>query len=336
MADEELSLIDANLTEEELAALEDDDDDLEQLTLDELAAEINKDDGPEEIIASDKEKGKGEGDDDDEGDDDQKAKPDANQSDDDNEPAKDEGQNKAEEANAGEGDDDADDDLNDVDALPKSLDLTDANERLRKNAEQIDRLEAQALKIAEDEDDGELTAVEARIKRREIDKQINKLNDENTEIRIDAKLRQDNAKDNWFDNVVPTFLDQNPIYSDNKAMAQVFDNTVRELQTQVIAAGKNPLSPSILLKAHKMIKAQMPGMFAAATPKADPSPKDEPKAKAPEKGRERVPTLSDVPSASDNIGTNTKFAALDKLDGEEYERAFEKLSDAEQEEYLSQ
>lgn len=338
-----------NLTEEELALLSDDDDDiLESKTLDELGGEVQIIDGDdiEEVIPS---SNKEEGDDDDdnaEGDDDgdgEEGEANADAANENNADAKDDADpapedKKPDETPEADENTDDDDELSSLRDLPKSQNVEVANSELERIHNDLAELKKQRLSVAEDVDDGELTNMEGRVKIDEIEAKMDALKDKSMEIRTSFKLSVDNAKEHWFETTVPHFTDANPIYTTNNAMAEVFNNTVVAMQEKAIASGKDPLSPAILEKADAAIRKQMPQMFAA--PKADPAPdeKNEKKvAEKPKRDRQRVPSLADVPAAQEDIGTSNKFKALDDLPpGQAYEDAFAKLSPAEQEEYMNQ
>ena len=333
MSDEQLSILDENLTDEEREALKDDSaDELEQMTMDELAAynheQDNKEDDPKdevEDVADAEDTGdkpdekadtKAETDD----------KPeDAGAKGDDAKPA----QSEVEDTT-----DDVEDDAEpEIEALPQKLNHQAANEKLQGLESTMEDLRTDRLKLAQDLDDGEISALEHRKKLDAIEQEMDEAKEAATDIKLNFKLSQDNATENWFENVVPSFNDQNTIYTTNKTMAKLLDTTVRELQVEAAKSGKNPLSPAILRIAHKRISAEMPQMFSGATQAG----KQADKAEKPAGDRKRIPTLADVPAAADDSGlTNSKFAALDKLTGEAYENAIMALTPKEHDEYMNQ
>jgi len=345
--DDQLSILDDNLTEEERAALDDDTGaDLEDLTLDELAAQLDADqdddsdnethdeddDAPNTSDKSNNENdSKAETDDKPENAD---AKDlDAGEDTKEDKPSSAEGEDATDDAPTTD-DDVSDDESEELAPLPERLNASSANAKLEELNEKIEDLSAERLKIAQDLDDGEISALEHRKKLDAIEAQMDASKDAVRDIRTDFRLATNDARENWFENVVPSFNEQNKIYTENSAMEQLLDSTVRTLQQQAAKEGKNPLSPKILTIAHNRIKKQMPQMFGSVSTTAT---KTADKVEKPKGERARVPTLADVPAAADDSGlTNSKFAAIDRLSGEEYEKAFMALSEAEQDEYLAQ
>lgn len=178
-------------------------------------------------------------------------------------------------------------------------------------------------------DDGELTSAE-------YNEQIEKLDDELDtlkETKMRAGISEDTRKHNFLNRDVPTFLNEHAEYVPGSGRYRELDRHLRELQSEASKAGKDPLDPQLIADAHTLVEKEWgPAAGAKPAPKA-PAGK-EPPARRPA----APPTLGGLPSAdAEDAGIDGgEYAYLDRLQGEEYEAAFAKLTPAQQEEYLQQ
>ena len=255
-------------------------------------------------------------DEDDDGDDD-KAKPDA-----------DDGDDKAKDT-AAESDDDpakAKQDDPAADDTPAGEDDAPPARRPTALAQLPEDYDDQVAKIGTDKealvgkfDEGDITMSEYH-------KELDALNRKERELerlkdRVEYEVRA--AATHWRDVVVAGFLDKHPEYQDNQMLLGLLDQEVRKQQV----ANEDQFNPDYLTNAHKHISAGLPQVFKQA--KAEAKPKRE---------IPQVPSLANVPAADVDQPGDDKFAMLDRLadkDPVAYERALDKLSEAEREEYLA-
>jgi hypothetical protein len=134
--------------------------------------------------------------------------------------------------------------------------------------------------------------------------------------------------------VVPRFLKEHPEYNGakNPVLYRALDGEVRALQEAAGKSGENYLSPALLRKAHANVQKAFGRKDAAVTPpgkgKAKPTLPD--KSQKPDTPR----TLARVPADSVDDLDGGKFERMDRLRATDYETAFEKMSQAERDEYL--
>ena len=117
-----------------------------------------------------------------------------------------------------------------------------------------------------------------------------------------------------------------------KALYGALNQVVKDLDADPENAGLSGMA--ILVKADKIVKKAF-GITEKEKPKE--TPKDKPKEKdkkPPAKLPDENKSLSDVPEAQRN-STDGPWAALDKLSGEAYERALEKLTPEQRNRYES-
>ncbi|EHK57642.1 hypothetical protein [Allomesorhizobium alhagi] len=184
----------------------------------------------------------------------------------------------------------------------------------------LDEIETKKDEIAQKFDDGELTAKEMRAA-------LKPLDDERDQIKeqlLKAALSSESAIDTWKQRTVPDFIKSHPEYKPGTIRYRALDAEVRALQAEADGSGK--LSAAILAKAHQKIVSELgevPG-----SKKVEDRDKN--------KRRDLPPNLANVPAADlTETDDGSEFAYLDRLDGVEYEKALEKLSDEKREQYLA-
>lgn len=120
------------------------------------------------------------------------------------------------------------------------------------------------------------------------------------------------------------FLTKNPAYTEDslrgKALFGMLDAAVRTLAADPANADKSGYQ--ILQMAHKEVVGIVKGAANAPkeTPSSVPATGAKPKAAKPD-----IATLGDVPASAANVGEDP-FAAIDRLDGEAYEAALERMT----------
>lgn len=202
--------------------------------------------------------------------------------------------------------------------------------------------------LAEQFDNGDLTAKEFQAKLTELD-------DEKFEVKMAiqrADMAEEVRKDNWFNKVVPDFLDTHPHYKPTEdgetTLSDALDTTVRRLQVAAIEKGQDPMSPDILARADRSIRKAFAGLLGQAAEEAE-AEADPKKASATEKAKAAVKaagprkapptTLATVPAADGEATDGGAFASLDRLmesDPEAFEDAVARLPSHERERYLAQ
>lgn len=194
--------------------------------------------------------------------------------------------------------------------------------------------------LADKFDNGDLTA-------REYQTELDTLSKEERKIERDldkAQMARDMRESTWFQQTVPAFLAEHTQYEENETLSAMLDAEVRRQQTAAHKAGEDPLSPTILAKAHKEIVKAVSGLTGKAAEDdddaedvktaADKAAKAAGKRKAPPK------TLAKVPASdAEDTDDGGKFASLDRLADKDpiaFEDAFARLPEHEQEAYLAQ
>lgn len=195
---------------------------------------------------------------------------------------------------------------------------------------QLKELNEKRLAVAEQFDQGEITAKELIAQTAEIDAQIRRL-----ERQIDrAEATRDQAERAWQDHTVPAFLADHPHYRDNPALLGLLDQEVRRLQVAASESGKNPLSPAILAAADQAIRDQL-GKIGVALPAKTPAAKPE---KSDQSLKPKIPpSIANLPATDITDTDDGRYSGLDRLaerDPVAYEAALARMSDAEREAYL--
>lgn len=205
------------------------------------------------------------------------------------------------------------------DALPQAP--ADADEKLADIAQR-------KKELVQKFDNGELTS-------EELFDAKDKLDEEALEIKLSVREAQraaEQAERAWFGSIVPDFLASHGAYDaeKNPTVFSMMNAEVTRLQNEAIEAGRNPFVPSILTAAHENITKAIAGLSG--------QPPAEPKKAAPQPKPEMPPTLANVPAAEHHDVDGGKFASLDRLadrDPLAFEDAFAKLPESDREAYLA-
>ncbi|CAM8654929.1 hypothetical protein [Sphingobium cupriresistens] len=184
-------------------------------------------------------------------------------------------------------------------------------------------------------DDGEITT-------KEFTAALNKLNDEKNQL-TNALSQQESADkavhERWYKDV-NQFLDKNPELKANDTRLQSFDAVVRRVTGDPANAS---LSNKKQLELAKTTWREEMGYSEPAKTEPKPAPKTadgKPDGKKPASAKPALPpTLHNVPAADIEIGDDGKFSHLEALlnTGKtiEFEAALARLSEADQQDYLS-
>ena len=193
----------------------------------------------------------------------------------------------------------------------------------------LDAIKAEKKGLAEQLDDGEITTSEYT-------EAVDKLNDEKNDLSNRLARQEDQDKsvqDAWYRDV-ERFMGKHSDIGTNQTRLQSFDSVVRRVTGDEANASLS--NRKQLEKAYSIWREEMGFAQQAAQP--EPKPKTS-KVKQATPKVELPPTLHNVPAAEMNVGDDGKFSYLDGLLNAgkmiEYEDALAKLSEADQQDYLS-
>ena len=231
--------------------------------------------------------------------------------------------NSAEEVTTGA---DGGDVNNDVQPDPVMPSLDEVTGKLKSVSEQKDAL-------ADQFDDGDLTAKEYRQKLKALDDQEWDLRKQELNIesqRNSIESDKERLTSVWFETTVPNFLKEHTMYANGGTAAATLDAEVKRLQANAPSFASS-LQTDILLQAHQNI---MKEFGIQDTKKPNPDKKQEkPK-------RELPPSLASMPAAdvpdtdNDDGGAGSALDHLMDTDPLKWEKALAKMPEAERERYL--
>jgi hypothetical protein len=165
---------------------------------------------------------------------------------------------------------------------------------------------------------------------------VDKLNDEKNGLTNTLSRQQEHDEavtTNWYKSV-NTFLDKNPELKENQTRLQSFDTVVRRITGDPENASLS--NAKQLAKARDIWRAEMGYTDKGAATKEETKGEQKP---APKPKPEIPPTLHNVPAADIETGDDGKFSHLDALmnagKSVEFETALSRLSEADQQDYLS-
>lgn len=200
--------------------------------------------------------------------------------------------------------------------------------------------EEQRTRLDVDFDDGELTSQEYRQQLREIESQEQEIRDQVLKAQIAQEWQENQQRQAWT-NTVNTFLDENDVYRQSRALYRELNDTVIEIANSKEAEGMT--GQKILEEAHKRVSSDpaLASVFKDKAPQAEAESDEKSKkeGKPPLKPRNVPPTLANVPASDTTTADEgSRFGKLDRMDGLELEAELERLSNtnpAMVEEYLS-
>lgn len=195
--------------------------------------------------------------------------------------------------------------------------------------DRIKELEGKRETLDVDFDDGELTSQEYRQQLREIENEERELRDQAFKAQIAQEMQESQQKTAW-QKTVNSFLDDNDVYKQSRALYRELNDTVIEIANSEEAAKMS--GDEILAEAHKRVSSDpaLAPVFQRNAPEADAGSEEKGNKGKEGKKLERrnvPPTLANVP-ASDMTGAEEggRFAKLDKMDGLELESELARLS----------
>jgi len=224
-----------------------------------------------------------------------------------------------------------DDQGEDDSARPLPLLKVEAVEDAEAKLADIDKREDEISQLFED---GDLTTAEYRAELRKLEKERSAIERQQLEADFAEKHNQAQIDAMWQANV-QTFLEGHPEIAKSELRWTSFDSVVRKVTAETMQAGKNP-GMADLKKAYKLWVEELG--LPTENPKADDKSGKELARKHERQQREIPPSLAKVPAADISDTDDGRWASLDRLmdtDPLGFEKAFSKLSDAEQEAYLA-
>lgn len=181
--------------------------------------------------------------------------------------------------------------------------------------------------LSEKFEDGELTTAEYRAELRKLTGERGEIEKAQLKHSLAEDFNQAQLEANW-QRDCDQFLAKHPEVKSSQLRMDAFDTVVRRVTGESMAAGKAP-GMADLQKAYAEWSEQL------GVQPAKPSAKD---AKPAKHSRELPPTLAKVPAAEMQDTADGKWAHLDRLmdtDPLGYEAALAKMSEADQDAYLS-
>ncbi len=186
--------------------------------------------------------------------------------------------------------------------------------------------------ITEAFDSGELTPQEYRFQLRELQDQQRDLDKATMMAEISAQ-----ATKQAYDTSISSFLTQNPQYEPGSQRYLFLDTELVRLQKEAIKAGQDSRNPALLHQAHATISAlyndgqQAQGLQQQ---QLQPAPQPQPKL-PPAPGRVIPPAFHQIPSAANTEIGDPIANALQGLNGEDFEAAFNRLPPDAREAFLA-
>lgn len=207
--------------------------------------------------------------------------------------------------------------------------------------DKIESVEKSLDELAQKFDDGELLATEYRQQSRALQNQL----DEMKKLRDRAENKEADARESWVE-ACDKFLADNKHFATQGPLRQMLDAEVRRIQEYLGQNGRNYLHASVLDLAAENVKRSAAALLGVQinTDEAGKGKQKQNTAPAPKapaatvKPREAqpVPTLSAVPVDAEDDIESGEFAYLNRLadkDWPAYERELEKLQRTDQDKY---
>lgn len=193
-------------------------------------------------------------------------------------------------------------------------------------AEQRTALDTKEDDLAAKFDEGELTTKEFNQQIRAINRERNALDKIELKAELVAESTQSRSEESW-DDVTAAFFDEHPDILKSTGKLAALNQFVMQETAKTMDKGQTA-GRADLDRAYKLYCADM-GIEPAA---AEQKPAGR---KPPTVPKNVPPTLRNVPAAETADTDDGKFAYLDNLNGEDFERALEKLTPSEQAAYYA-
>lgn len=231
----------------------------------------------------------------------------------------------ADDADGEDGEDGEDDEpARPTDAPLKAEAPTDAGERLAKITADEESLEAKF-------EDGEITAREYRDGLRKLNDQREDVKWQQREADLAEKMASQARENAWNREVRDFMTTTGASIAKSEALMTGFDAVVRRVTGDPSNSGMS--DRAMLAKAHRLFSEELAAAGIGNT-KKDGAPVTG----AAKKQRDVPPILARVPAADPEVLDGGKYAALERLAESNpiaYEKAVEKLSESEREQYLA-
>lgn len=192
----------------------------------------------------------------------------------------------------------------------------------------IEEIQAKLDKLADDFDNGELTASELRAQSRELEQQQRDLQNQLFKAEMSAQARTQE-----YQQAVRSFLAAHPEYKVGSEDFEILNTILMRIQNDAIAKGHDPNDPSLFNVAHQRMLAR--SGQTTEQPK-DPEPKPGKKNVLPDPPpREMPPNFGKIPASAEAEIEDPVMQGLRNLKGPAFEAAFAKLSEDAREAFLA-
>lgn len=234
---------------------------------------------------------------------------------------------------AGAGDDDAG--AGDGDAgtdTRRSSDKTrEAHDMAREEAAKakLTEIDGQIAVLDQKFEDGDITGKEYREAQRKLNEERDAQREVLTEVKVSRQLREERAREAWEEAQDRFFgAAENQRFVKNNILFKALNDEVISIARSPEAAGKN--GDWVLAEAKKRVEEAFGAAPAAAPDKQDKQGgKDKPA--RPQRPAKLPPDIGSLPAAGGESPQDGRFAHLDKLEGVALEEAVAKMSAADQE-----
>lgn len=196
----------------------------------------------------------------------------------------------------------------------------------KEKADRLEALKGERQAIRKKFEDGELSATE-------MEEAIAPLEEEQFTLRTlkgRAETSEETALAHFGQIDFPKFLNDHKQYKPGGVAFRLLEEEVRVIQRAVMGrqANNNPFDPAILAEAHKRVTARIAADYGFEAPAGKTAAPGTNGARPPGERPALPPTLGGLPAAAPaNIG-ESRFAYIDKLEGEAREEAIAKMSEA--------
>lgn len=193
----------------------------------------------------------------------------------------------------------------------------------------IEEIQAKLDKLADDFDNGELTASELRAQSRELEQQQRDLQNQVFKAEMSAQARTQE-----YQQAVRSFLAAHPEYQVGSEDFEILNTILLRIQNDAIAKGHDPNDPSLLNVAHQRMLARS-GQAMEQPKDPEPTPGKKKIVLPDPPPREMPPNFGNIPASAEAEIEDPVMQGLRNLKGPAFEAAFAKLSEDAREAFLA-
>lgn len=209
------------------------------------------------------------------------------------------------------------------------------------NKQQVDKLNAEKAALRTKFNEGEISFDEYETQRDAITEQLDTIREEAMASKISARIRDEDSLKNWY-STAQSFVDQHPMYAAGAGSLpyQALNTAVLDEQRASVANGGSTYDPAILQRAHARVLQQ----FGISEMTAGSGAQGGTGGKPPvTRGEPNVPpNIGKLPASNINDTDTSRFAHLDRLaespdpdNPDAYEKALAKMSREDRDAYLA-